>query len=118
MYFLRDLRNEDGEYDYKLYVISFIIFAVNTMIDLTRATSVAAFMARVSDESIGGTYMTFLTTLGNLGKLQIFYFKNHLDCMQIRFSKRWQVSGNGSTLYYKLANYKILCAGSSCLTFK
>ena len=69
MYFLRDLRNEDGEYDYKLYVISFIIFAVNTVIDLTRATSMAAFMARVSDESIGGTYMTFLTTLGNLGKL-------------------------------------------------
>jgi hypothetical protein len=76
MYFLRDLRNEDGEYDYKLYVISFIIFAVNTMIDLTRATSVAAFMARVSDESIGGTYMTFLTTLGNLGKLLILFFKS------------------------------------------
>jgi len=67
MYFLRDLRNDFGEYDYKLYIISFTIFAVNTIIDLTRATSMAAFMARVSDESIGGTYMTFLNTLGNLG---------------------------------------------------
>lgn len=67
MYFLRDFKNSEGEYDYKFYITCVCVFAINTMVDLTRAVSMTAFIARVSDESIGGTYMTFLTTLANLG---------------------------------------------------
>lgn len=43
------------------------VIALNTCVDLTRATSMMAFMAKITDESIGGTYLTFLTTLSNLG---------------------------------------------------
>ena len=68
MYFLRDFKNSEGEYDYKFYIVCICVFAINTCVDLTRAVSMTAFMARVSDESIGGTYMTFLNTLSNLGK--------------------------------------------------
>ena len=35
----------------------------------TRFVSTMAFFARISDPAIGGTYMTFLNTLTNLGNM-------------------------------------------------
>jgi hypothetical protein len=37
-----------------------------------------AFFARVSDQTIGGVYMTFLATLANIGKLMFHFFNFQL----------------------------------------
>lgn len=67
IYFIPNYQNSAGEYEYDFYLMCLLIFGVSTLIDLTRSMTMMSFMARVSDESIGGTYMTFLNTISNLG---------------------------------------------------
>ena len=119
MYFVRDLANEAGEYDYKLYVLSLLVFVVNTMIDLTRATSMASFMARVSDESIGGTYMTFLATLANLGgkfpSTGALYLINWLTIKYCNFDPQKAMTMTQKNISILSTNSSIL-AENSCST--
>ena len=67
MYGVRFLENEQCKWDYTLYLGLLFIFTLNTCVDVTRGTSLSAFMATITDESIGGTYFTFLRTLEILG---------------------------------------------------
>lgn len=51
------------------YVILLAVFALRLSTDYAMQLSIMAFFARISDPAIGGTYMTFLNTLNNLGTM-------------------------------------------------
>lgn len=67
VYFVPQFQNSNGEYEYSFFLICLVVFAASSITDTTLSIAGVGFYARVSDESIGGTYMTFLTTLTNLG---------------------------------------------------
>jgi len=51
------------------YVILLAVFALRMSTDYAMQLAIMAFFARISDPAIGGTYMTFLNTLNNLGTM-------------------------------------------------
>ena len=60
-------KDENNEYPLYYYVVCMLINMVHTIFTYTMFVSQMAFYAQISDKSIGGTYMTFLNTLSNLG---------------------------------------------------
>lgn len=59
---------ENGQFTAKYFILCLVIFSIASIFESTMFTSQMAFFAKVSDEKIGGTYMTFLATLANMGK--------------------------------------------------
>lgn len=57
----------NGEYPFYYYVLCLLINMVSSVFAYTMFVSQMAFYAQISDKSIGGTYMTLLNTLSNLG---------------------------------------------------
>lgn len=58
---------EDGEFPLHYYCILLAIYAVYQVALYSMFVSIMAFFAKISDPAVGGTYMTFLNTLTNLG---------------------------------------------------
>jgi PAT family acetyl-CoA transporter-like MFS transporter 1 len=58
---------EDGEVPYGFYAICFGFSLIGTFASNLMFVSQMALFARVSDPAIGGTYMTLLNTVANLG---------------------------------------------------
>uniref|UniRef100_A0A0K2TGN6 Acetylcoenzyme A transporter 1like [Saccoglossus kowalevskii] n=1 Tax=Lepeophtheirus salmonis TaxID=72036 RepID=A0A0K2TGN6_LEPSM len=58
---------EDGVYPYSYYVFLVIIFALHQVTSYSMFVSSMAFYSLISDPVVGGTYMTLLNTLTNLG---------------------------------------------------
>uniref|UniRef100_A0A0N4ZV66 Acetyl-coenzyme A transporter 1 n=1 Tax=Parastrongyloides trichosuri TaxID=131310 RepID=A0A0N4ZV66_PARTI len=56
-----------GEYPYYFYGMWLIAMLVNDSLQITMFLSIMAFFAKISDPKIGGTYMTLLNTITNLG---------------------------------------------------
>ncbi len=71
IYFLPSFKNSNDEYESYFNLICLIVFGIDSLINTTLSSSMIAFFARIADESIGGTYMTFLTTLKNFGKQRV-----------------------------------------------
>lgn len=68
----------NGEYPLTYFLICLVLLSVFSFIETTMFMSQLSFNAKISDEIIGGTYMTFLTTLGNLGtKIRPNIFKKN-----------------------------------------
>ncbi len=57
----------ENEYPFYYYVICLFINMAHTVFAYTMFVSQMSFYAQISDKSIGGTYMTFLNTISNLG---------------------------------------------------
>jgi len=58
---------ESGEFPLSYYCLVIILYSLHQVALYTMFVSVMAFHAKVSDPSIGGTYMTLLNTVTNLG---------------------------------------------------
>jgi len=67
VYYVPNFRLDDGEYPTYFFFICLVTFLVNGLVDTTLSLSLMSFFSKISDEALGGTYMTFLTTLTNLG---------------------------------------------------
>ncbi len=67
VYYVPNFRLDDGEYPAYFFFICLVTFLVNGLVDTTLSLSLMSFFSKISDEALGGTYMTFLTTLTNLG---------------------------------------------------
>ncbi len=74
MYFIPKFKNSNNEFEYYFYFIYFIIFGVNTVLETIAFLSSTAFFAKISDELIGGTYMTLL---GNIHFTNLNYNYNN-----------------------------------------
>uniref|UniRef100_A0A023GL28 Putative acetyl-coa transporter n=1 Tax=Amblyomma triste TaxID=251400 RepID=A0A023GL28_AMBTT len=61
------VKNPDGTFPFYYYAVIVIIYAVHQVTVYSIFVSLMAFFARVSDPAIGGTYMTLLNTICNLG---------------------------------------------------
>ena len=72
IYFTPNFKGEDNDYPFKYYLLCFFVFSIFYLIESTMFISNMAFFASRSDAVIGGTYITLLTTLSNLGNFLFF----------------------------------------------
>jgi PAT family acetyl-CoA transporter-like MFS transporter 1 len=59
----------DGQLPYSYYILLFFIFAAQLLPGYTKFVAGMAFSAKVSDPAIGGTYMTLINTVSNVGSM-------------------------------------------------
>jgi len=69
MFYIEGIDGASGTFPTYYYVLVIAIFAFHRLAVYAMFLSVMAFFARISDPAIGGTYMTFLNTLTNLGNM-------------------------------------------------
>ncbi|KAI1727431.1 acetyl-coenzyme A transporter 1 domain-containing protein [Ditylenchus destructor] len=67
VYWTPSFREENGEYPYLYYIIWILIYHFQQAAHYCIFLSTMAFFAQISDPRVGGTYMTLLNTLNNLG---------------------------------------------------
>lgn len=60
-------KDANNEYPLYYYVLCLLINMGHTVFAYTMFVSQMSFYAQISDKTIGGTYMTFLNTISNLG---------------------------------------------------
>uniref|UniRef100_A0A0K0FR48 Acetyl-coenzyme A transporter 1 n=1 Tax=Strongyloides venezuelensis TaxID=75913 RepID=A0A0K0FR48_STRVS len=58
---------KDGEYPFYVQIMWLFGMLINDSLQITMFLSIMAFFAKISDPKIGGTYMTLLNTITNLG---------------------------------------------------
>merc|ERR1711972_1135136 len=67
------------------YSVVLLLLALGTITSQCMFVSQMAFFARVSDPAMGGTYMTLLNTLANLGGMWpqpvTFFLIDHFSCL-------------------------------------
>jgi PAT family acetyl-CoA transporter-like MFS transporter 1 len=68
VYFTPSFQNYNKTFPWYYYALAVIIFGLHQVFVYSMFVSQMAFFATVSDPKIGGTYMTLLNTLTNLGK--------------------------------------------------
>ena len=66
-----NFKDENNVYPFYYYILCLLINMVHTVFSYSMFVSQMSFYAQISDKSIGGTYMTFLNTLSNLGKIRL-----------------------------------------------
>ncbi|KAI1726792.1 acetyl-coenzyme A transporter 1 domain-containing protein [Ditylenchus destructor] len=88
VYWTPSFREADGEYPYLYYVLWIGSYYLHQVSSYCIFLSMMAFNAQISDPKIGGTYMTLLNTLNNLGGnwpvtlfLSITDFFNKKNCI-------------------------------------
>jgi hypothetical protein len=92
VYYTPRFKDENGEYPYKYFAIYSVFMVFFSIIESTSFVTQMAFYAKVSDEAIGGTYMTMLATISNLGKrINIFNIKNVNYLFSIHFLHNQEV---------------------------
>ncbi|CAF1580397.1 unnamed protein product [Rotaria sp. Silwood1] len=67
VYFTPSFQNYNKTFPWYYYTLAIIIFSIQQIFVYSMFVSQMAFFAQVSDPKIGGTYMTLLNTLTNLG---------------------------------------------------
>lgn len=67
VYYTPYFKDADGQFHVSFYIIVLVIYAIHQVFVYCMFVAVMAFFAKVSDPAVGGTYMTFLNTLSNLG---------------------------------------------------
>nr|CAG4648604.1 EOG090X04K8 [Polyphemus pediculus] len=60
-------QNGEGQYPFYYYIMVLIIYAAHQITVYSMFVAIMAFFAKVSDPAVGGTYMTLLNTVCNLG---------------------------------------------------
>lgn len=56
-----------GEFGIMFYLLLTFMYILGIIVEMSLSMSMMSFFSNISDESVGGTYMTFLTTVNNLG---------------------------------------------------
>lgn len=69
VYLATVLISDDEQFPTYYYVILLAVFALRMSTDYAMQLAIMAFFARISDPAVGGTYMTFLNTINNLGTM-------------------------------------------------
>ncbi len=72
VYFTPYFKQSDGKFSFLFYFLALFLFALDKVVESTMFISQVSFFANISDANIGGTYMTLLTTLSNLGNYHFF----------------------------------------------
>ncbi|TMS34037.1 hypothetical protein L596_001700 [Steinernema carpocapsae] len=67
LFYTPSFRLDSGEYPFSLYALWVAAFCLYQIASYCMFVSMMAFNAQISDPKIGGTYMTLLNTLNNLG---------------------------------------------------
>ena len=68
VYLTSYFKNPDtGYYPFIFYVLCIVISIPNSAMMTTQSVAQVSFFTRVSDKTVGGTYMTLLNTISNLG---------------------------------------------------
>ncbi|CAF0891900.1 unnamed protein product [Brachionus calyciflorus] len=60
-------KNSDGQYGMLFFICCILINAFNSIWNTTQSVTLMSFFTRVSDKTVGGTYMTLLNTISNIG---------------------------------------------------
>lgn len=63
------LRNSDFSFSYYYYALYMLLNVINNSFSFILYLSIGSFTSQISDKSIGGTYMTFLSLWGGLGMI-------------------------------------------------
>jgi PAT family acetyl-CoA transporter-like MFS transporter 1 len=61
-------KDSNNEYPFYYFLLCLLINSVHSVFTYSMFVSQMAFFAKISDKAIGGTYMTFLNTISNMGK--------------------------------------------------
>ena len=77
VYVTPSFRDAQGDYPLYYYCICLLINAVHSIFTYSMFVSLMSFFAKVSDKKIGGTYMTFLNTVTNMGILALTSLRAH-----------------------------------------
>jgi PAT family acetyl-CoA transporter-like MFS transporter 1 len=68
VYFTPSFQNSNQTFPWYYYALAVGLYSIHQVFLYSMFVSQMAFFAKVSDPKIGGTYMTLLNTLANLGK--------------------------------------------------
>ena len=60
-------KNDHGEYPFSYFLLYIILNGICSFVFSTMALAKTSFFTRISDKSIGGTYMTLCNTVANIG---------------------------------------------------
>jgi len=60
-------KGQDGQFPFYYYLLVLVIYALHQITVYSMFVAIMAFFAKVSDPAVGGTYMTLLNTVCNLG---------------------------------------------------
>lgn len=67
VYWTPSVKLDDGTFPYYYYAVLILIYALHQVTVYSIFVALMAFNAAISDPAIGGTYMTLLNTVANLG---------------------------------------------------
>lgn len=67
IYFTPSFADANNDYPFYYYLLCLLINSIQSIFTYSMFVSQMAFFSRVSDKKIGGTYMTFLNTITNMG---------------------------------------------------
>lgn len=62
-------KDNNGHYPLNYFIIYIILNGFYALIFSTQSLTKTAFFTQISDKTIGGTYMTLLNTVANIGTL-------------------------------------------------
>lgn len=118
IYLTPKFREQNGEFALNFYIILLCVSAMQTLVETVMFISQMAFFASISDASIGGTYMTLLATLSNLGgtypstvALYLLNFFSKKSCLIINLA-----AGFNSTQSFNSTSLMPIFNESSVLT--
>lgn len=69
IYFIELFKDTDGEFRWYFYLTYFAINGIMGIVNTTLFITIVSFFAKIADQKIGGTYMTLLATLSNIGAM-------------------------------------------------
>jgi PAT family acetyl-CoA transporter-like MFS transporter 1 len=67
--YIKTSEDSEEQYPFWFYAVLFCLIALELLPNYARFVTAMGFAAQVADPSIGGTYMTLLNTLGNIGAM-------------------------------------------------
>lgn len=67
VYYTPMFRDDHGHYPFNYFFFYIVLNGFYALIFSTQALSKTAFFTQISDKTIGGTYMTLMNTVANIG---------------------------------------------------
>ena len=67
VYLTPSFKSLDNTFPIYFYALCLLLNCISSTVSTTMTVTQVAFFTRISDKSIGGTYMTLLNTISNLG---------------------------------------------------
>lgn len=111
-------KQESGDFPLSYYALVVFLYSLHQVTLYSMFVSVMAFFAQVSDPAVGGTYMTLLNTLTNLGgtwtSTLALWFVDSLTSRSCLADQEAGLSGNSCGS--QEAREACVAGGGSCLT--